>query len=64
MKPTASLYLHCDPTAGHYLKIMLDAIFGPTNFINEVVWQRTAAKGDARRKFGSVHDILLTYGKT
>ena len=64
MKPTASLYLHCDPTASHYLKIMLDAIFGPTNFINEVVWQRTAAKGDARRKFGSVHDILLTYGKT
>jgi DNA modification methylase len=63
LKPTGSLYLHCDPTASHYLKIILDAIFGPINFRNEVVWKRTATKGDARRKFGSVHDLLLFYSK-
>lgn len=63
MKPTGSLYLHCDPTASHYLKIMLDAIFGTENFRNEVIWKRTATKGDARRKFGSVHDSLLMYGR-
>src|SRR5450759_3736434 len=64
LKPTGSIYLHCDPTASHYLKLLLDAVFGPQFFRNEVVWQRTAAKGDARRKLGSVHDVLLTYGKT
>ncbi len=62
LKPTGSLYLHCDPTASHYLKVMLDAIFGPTNFRNEIVWQRTATKGDARRRFGNVHDVCLCYG--
>jgi len=64
LKPTGSLYLHCDPTASHYLKIVLDAIFGPVNFTNEIIWQRTAVKGDARRKFGSVHDVILVYGKS
>ena len=64
LKPTGSIYLHCDPTASHYLKLLLDAVFGPQFFRNEVVWQRTAAKGDARRKLGSVHDVLLAYGKT
>lgn len=63
LKPTGSLYLHCDPTMSHYLKIMLDAIFGPVNFRNEIAWKRTATKGDARRKFGSVHDLLLLYSK-
>ena len=43
LKPTGSLYLHCDPTASHYLKIVLDAIFGPENFRNEIVWKRTSA---------------------
>lgn len=61
LKMTGSLYLHCDPTASHYLKIMLDAIFGPERFLNEVVWQRTATKGDAKRKWGAVHDVLLAY---
>lgn len=61
LKPTGSLYLHCDPTASHYLKIVLDAIFGPDRFLNEVIWQRTATKGDAKRKWGSVHDVLLAY---
>jgi DNA modification methylase len=60
---TGSLYLHCDPTMSHYLKVLLDAIFGPENFRNEIVWKRTATKGDARRKFGSVHDLLLFYSK-
>ncbi len=64
LKPTGSLYLHCDPTASHYLKLVLDAIFDARSFRNEVVWQRTAAKGDARRKYGSVHDVILVYGKS
>lgn len=64
LRPTGALYLHCDPTMSHYLKVLLDTIFGPEHFVNEVVWQRTAAKGDARRKFGSVHDVLLSYAKS
>ncbi len=54
LKPTGSLYLHCDPTASHYLKIVLDTIFGPLNFRNEVIWQRTNVHNDARRRFGAV----------
>ena len=64
LRPTGSLYLHCDPTMSHYLKVLLDAIFGVENFRNEIIWKRTATKGDARRKFGSVHDLLLFYSKT
>ncbi len=64
LRRTGSLYLHCDPTASHYLKAMADEIFGRENFLNEIVWKRTATKGDARRKFGSVHDVILFYGKT
>ena len=45
LKPTGSLYLHCDPTASHYLKILLDAIFGKINFRNEIIWQRNTGKG-------------------
>ena len=47
LKPTGSLYLHCDPTASHYLKIVLDAIFGPQNFRNEIIWKRSSAHSDA-----------------
>lgn len=64
LKPSGSLYLHCDPTASHYLKIVLDTIFGGENFLNEIIWQRTAVKGDVRRKFGAVHDIILVYTKS
>jgi len=64
LKPTGSLYLHCDPTASHYLKIILDTIFSAQNFINEIVWQRTAVKGDARLKYGAVHDVIYYYSKT
>ncbi len=63
LKPTGSVYLHCDPTAGHYLKLLMDAVFGPKNFRNEVVWQRTGAHSDARR-WGRVADMLLFYTKT
>ncbi|MDR1934583.1 MAG: restriction endonuclease [Candidatus Accumulibacter sp.] len=62
LKPTGSLYLHCDPAASHYLKIVLDAIFGG-NFRNEIIWKRTGAHGGARR-FGPVHDTLFFYSKT
>lgn len=64
LKATGSLYLHCDPTASHYLKLVLDAVFGVENFRNEIVWQRTGAKGDVKHKFGAVHDIILFYAKS
>ncbi|MFZ1816077.1 MAG: DNA methyltransferase [Rhizobiaceae bacterium] len=59
LKPTGSLYLHCDPTASHYLKILLDAIFGARNFRNEIVWRRSVTKGDARKKFSDDQDVIL-----
>ncbi len=63
LKTTGSLYLHCDPTASHYLKMLMDAVFGPENFRNEIVWRRTGAHGP-RRSFGPIHDTLLFYSKT
>lgn len=63
LKPTGSLYLHCDPTASHYLKLVLDQIFGPKNFQNELVWKRFNFHADARR-FGRVLDRLLFYSKS
>ncbi len=63
LKPTGSLYLHCDPTASHYLKVMLDVVFGPKNFRNEIVWKRTSAHSGAKR-WGPIHDILLFYTKS
>lgn len=67
LKPTGSLYLHCDPTASHYLKLILDAVFGPENFINEIVWRRySRPKGSqfAARKFGSATDSILFYARS
>ena len=64
LKPTGSLYLHCDPTASHYLKIVLDVIFGPQNFRNEITWKRTSAHSDAKHKWADVTDIILYYGKS
>src|SRR3954470_5856701 len=49
LKPTGSIYLHCDPTASHYLKVLLDSIFGPEHFRNEIIWKRTSGHSDARR---------------
>lgn len=63
LKPTGSLYLHCDPAASHYLKLVLDAVFGVENFRNEVVWKRTGAHGGAKR-WGPVHDIIHFYSKS
>ena len=59
LKPTGSLYLHCDPTASHYLKIVLDAVFGVENYRNEIVWKRTTAHSDAKGKFADVTDHIL-----
>jgi site-specific DNA-methyltransferase (adenine-specific) len=64
LRPTGSLYLHCDPTASHYLKIVLDTIFGPQNFRDEITWKRTSSHNDARRNYSSINDILLYYSKT
>lgn len=63
LKPTGSLYLHCDPTASHYLKILLDAVFGATNFRSELIWKRTAAHSAAKR-WGDVHDVILFVSKS
>lgn len=64
LKSTGSLYLHCDPTASHYLKAVLDAIFGGRNFRNEIIWKRSASKNLARRNFAASHDVLFRYAKT
>ena len=62
LKPTGSIYLHCDPTASHYLKVLMDAVFGPVNFRNEIVWKRTTAHNDPKR-YGANTDIILFYTK-
>ena len=66
LKPTGSLYLHCDPTASHYLKLLLDAVFGSDNYRNEITWRRTNAHNDAkqgRKQYGNVRDTILFYTK-
>jgi DNA modification methylase len=60
LKPGGSIYLHCDSTASHYIKVMMDGIFGHRNFRNEVIWQRTGAHGRAKR-WGPIHDTILFY---
>ncbi|MDE0258613.1 MAG: DNA methyltransferase [Gammaproteobacteria bacterium] len=67
LKPTGSIYLHCDPTASHGLKLLMDAIFGSANFRSEIIWKRTSAHGDTkqgRKQHGRIHDVLLFYTKT
>lgn len=66
LKPTGSLYLHCDPTASHYLKVVLDGTFGFENYRNEIVWKRSDAHSDAKqgaKHYGRIHDVLLFYSK-
>ncbi|MDE0370106.1 MAG: DNA methyltransferase [bacterium] len=63
LAPTGGIYLHCDPTASHYLKAVMDGIFGAGNFRSEIIWKRTYAHGRALR-WGPVHDVLLFYSKT
>src|SRR5208282_2014493 len=64
LKPTGSIYLHCDPTASHYLKLVLDAIFGHGGFLNEVAWKRSSAHSDIKqgmKRCGRIHDVLFIY---
>jgi DNA modification methylase len=63
LKPTGSIYLHCDPTASHYLKILMDAVFGPEMFRSEIVWRRANAKGLAFKGLPNNHDVLLYFVK-
>jgi DNA modification methylase len=63
LKPTGSLYLHCDPNASHYIKVILDGIFGHKNFRSEIIWKRSHAHSSARR-WGPVHDTILFYTKS
>src|SRR5208337_4413949 len=63
LKSTGSLYLHCDPTASHYLKLLCDGVMGAANYQNEVVWKRTSAHSSARR-YGPNHDVILFYSKS
>lgn len=60
LRPTGSIYLHCDPTASHYIKVMMDGIFGHQNFQNEIIWKRTSSHNRAKR-WGPVHDNILFY---
>ncbi|EEW25863.1 site-specific DNA-methyltransferase [Rhodobacter ferrooxidans] len=64
LKPTGSLYLHCDPTASHYLKVLLDAVFGNENYRNEIIWRRTNAHNVKSNVFPRVHDTILFYSKS
>jgi DNA modification methylase len=67
LKPTGSIYLHCDPTASHYLKVLMDAIFGVACFQTEISWKRSSAHSDTvqgRRQYGQIHDVLLFYTKS
>ena len=64
LKSTGLIYLHCDQTASHYLKLLMDAIFGPINFRNEIIWQRTISKSLMTRKLPHNHDVILCYQQT
>ena len=67
LKDTGSIYLHCDPTASHYLKLLMDSIYGERNFRSEIIWKRTTAHNDGaqgRRQHGRVHDVLFFYTKS
>ena len=63
LKSTGSIYLHCDPTASHYIKILMDTVFGSENYQSEITWQRTSSHNDSKR-FGQVRDIILFYSKS
>lgn len=63
LKPTGSLYLHCDPVASHYLKIVLDQVFGVENYQNEIVWKRTSSHSDTKR-YARISDTILFYSKS
>jgi len=62
LKKSGSIYLHCDPTASHYIKLLMDASFGARNFLNEIIWERFTFHADAKR-WGRLHDIIFCYAK-
>ncbi|MFZ5432808.1 MAG: DNA methyltransferase [Calditrichota bacterium] len=64
LKPTGSIYLHCDPTASHYLKLLMDAVFGPEHFRAEIIWKRYSSHGNVYSNYGRIHDTILYYRKT
>ncbi|MYK69854.1 MAG: site-specific DNA-methyltransferase, partial [Gammaproteobacteria bacterium] len=67
LKATGSIYLHCDPTASHYLKMLMDSIFGGRNFRNDISWKRKAGRGETQNvavRFGVTSDVLLFYAKS
>lgn len=64
LKPNGSIFLHCDPTAGHYIRLLLDSIFGPRNFRNEIIWKRSQPKGHAKIRLSRAHDIIFFYAKS
>jgi len=64
LKPTGSFYLHCDPTASHYLKVVLDSVFGPENYRNEIIWRRTNPKSHISQNFPTSTDTILRYAKS
>ncbi len=64
LKDTGSIYLHCDPTASHYLKLLMDAVFSPANYQNEIIWKRTSAHNTTSRRYGWVTDTLYFYSKS
>lgn len=66
LRPTGSLYLHCDPTASHYLKLLLDGVFGPGRVLNEIIWKRTTTKTDSHQgavNWPRIHDVILYAAK-
>jgi len=63
MSPDGSIYVHLDYKKGHYIKIVLDEVFGEANFVNQIIWKRTSAHSDSKT-LGNAHDIILHYGKT
>lgn len=67
LKTTGSIYLHCDPAASHYLKMLMDAVYGPDKFKTEIIWKRSSAHSDAkqgRAQHGRIHDVILFYTKS
>ena len=64
LQPTGGVYLHCDPTASHYLKVLLDAVFRPDNFRSEIIWKRSTSHGNVSRAFGDLTDTILYYTRT
>ena len=64
LKSTGSIYLHCDPTASHYLKLLMDAVFGGDSFQNEIIWHYDGPQRPSKKRFGSKHEVILRYSKT